>query len=209
MDDAVVASWARAEETLYAPLLADPPGYERVVRLVGSLAAYLRQTVGDIGGLIVASNRAIELVSEVMPEAALPWMPLEAAVQAACAIRYRELRVTMERNNRADLLRDAARSGTPWVRIVDPGSRVAARVAPALLVHMGSGLAIRCTTEMDPETGGARFVSTPVTVDLVTGDVVAGSSLGAGRSADSPDQRDADVLEWQRLMEVDSQRHVV
>jgi len=201
MSDAAVAAWARAEETLYAPLLADPHGYERVVRLVGALTTYLRQNVDDLDALVAASGRGAELVAEVMPDAVLPWIPLEAAVHAACAIRHRELRMSLERANRASLLAEAARSGSAWVRIVDPSSTVAARVAPALVVHVDTGAAIRCTTEMDPETGGARFVSCPVIVDPVTGDVLAASPLGPPRSASSPEAREADVREWQRLIE--------
>jgi hypothetical protein len=201
MSDAAVAAWTRAEETLYAPLLADTNGYERVVRLVGALTDYLRQNAGDLDALVAAGQRGAALVAEVMPDAVLPWIPLEAAVHAACAIRHRELRMTLERSNRASLLAEAARSGSPWVRIVDPGSTVAARVAPALVVHIGTGVAIRCTTEMDPDTGGARFVSSPVIVDRVTGDVLAEATLGPPRSASSPDARDADVLAWQRLIE--------
>jgi hypothetical protein len=202
VDGAVVAAWARAEETLYAPLLADPQGYERVVQLVGALATHLRQNVGDVDGLVAASNRGAELVAEVTPEAMLPWVPFEVALQAACAIRYRELRMAADRANRLFLLADAARSGASWVRIVDPGSTVVARVAPALIVHVGSGVAIRCTTEMDPETGGAVFVSCPVTVDRTTGDVLGpATALGPARNAASPEAREADVSEWQRLIE--------
>jgi hypothetical protein len=201
MSDAAIASWARAEEALYGPLLSDPNGYERVVRLVGALTSYLRREVDDLDGLVAAANRGAGLVGEVMPEAAVPWIPVEAAVHAACAVRYRELRMLTERANRAALLGEAARTGVAWVRIVDPGSTVAARVAPVLLVHPGRGLGIRCTTEMDPESGGARFVSAAVVVDPVTGDVLAPAGLGPERAAATPEAREADVLDWQRLIE--------
>lgn len=201
MSDAARAAWRHAEETLYAPLLSDPNGYERVVRLVGAVTAHLRQSVDDLDGLVAASNRGADLAVEVLPEAALPWIPLEAAVHAACAIRFREIRMATERANRASLLREATRSGEAWACIVDPGSTVAARVAPALVVHLASGIAIRCTTEMDPDTGGARFVSCPVVVDRVTGDVVAPSTLGPERAAASPEAREADIAAWQRLIE--------
>ncbi len=202
MTDAVVAGWAQAEDTLYAPLLADPQGYERVIGLVGTLAGYLRSHVNDIPALVAASARGAELVTEVAPDAALPWMPLEAALRAACAMRYREIRMIMQRDHRAATLRDAAASGAPWVRIVDPGSGVAPRVAPALLVHLRSGHAIKCATELDPDTGGARFTACAVVVDLASGDILGPLAMaGAERRAASPDDRDADVEELQRLIE--------
>ena len=203
MSDAVVASWAQAEDSLYAPLLADPRGYERGVQLVGTLAAYLRTHVSDIPGLVDASDRGAQLVAEGVPDASVPWMPLEAALRAACAMRYREIRMTMQRDHRAATLRDAAASGAPWVRIVDPGSGVAPRVAPALLVHLRSGHAIQCATEMDPETGGARFTSHPVVVDLTSGDVLGPLALAGApaRWVASLDDRDANVAELQRLIE--------
>lgn len=198
-----MATWAHAEDTLYAPLLADPQGYERVVRLVGTLAAYLRANVSDIPGLVAASERGAALVTEVAPDAALPWMPLDGALRAACAMRYREIQMTMQRDHRVATLRDAAASGAPWVRIVDPGSGVAPRVAPALFVHLPSGHGIQCATEMDPETGGARFTSRPVVVDLTSGDVLGPLDLagGTGWWAASLDDRDANVAELQRLIE--------
>ncbi len=74
-------------------------------------------------------------------------------------------------------------------------------MAPALVVHVDTGVAIRCTTEMDPETGGARFVSSPVIVDRVTGDVLGESTLGPPRAALTPEAREADVVDWQRLIQ--------
>ncbi len=201
MTDAVVAGWASAEDSLYAPLLADPHGYERVVNLVGGLIGYLRANVHDLAELVAASERGAALVAEVMPDAVLPWVPVEAALRAACAMRYREIRIDRERADRADRLREAAASGATWVRIVDPGSTLPARVAPSLLVHLASGMAIRCTTELDLDTGGARFVASPMMVDVTTGDVVGPlTQFGPPRSAESPEKREAEVTILQRLI---------
>lgn len=209
MSDAMIAGWSRAEENLYTPLLADPQAYEQVVRLVGALADYLREHVTDVAELAAASSRGAELVSEVQPEATLPWMPLADAVAAACAIRYREVRVLEARAHRAKALHEAGASGELWVRIADPHSRVATRVAPALLVRVGTGMAISCTTDLDPETGGVCFTATPVTVDPVSGDVLGPlDSVGPARSAASTDDRDAEVREMQRSIELYADRCV-
>lgn len=209
MSDAMIAGWSRAEENLYTPLLADPEAYERVVRVVGALADYLREHVFDVAGLSAASSRGADLTREVLPEADLPWMPLADALAAACAIRYREVRVLEARAHRANALQDAAASGQLWVRIVDPHSRVAARVAPALVVRVGTGMAISCTTDLDPHTGGVCFSATPVTVDPVSGDVLGPlDSVGPARSAASPDDRDAEVREMQRRIELYAHRSV-
>ncbi|HEX3425251.1 MAG TPA: hypothetical protein VHT30_03910 [Acidimicrobiales bacterium] len=209
MSDALIASWSRAEENLYTPLLADPQAYEQVVHLVGALANYLREHVSDVAGLAAASERGTGLVADVLPEAALPWIPLADAVAAACAIRYREVRVITAQAHRASALRGAAEAGETWVRIVDPNSAIAARVAPALLVHVRSGMAIACATELDPETGGARFTSSPVMVDPTTGDVLGPlETVGPPRSSASPEGRDADVVDLQHQIELDADRRI-
>lgn len=199
---AVVAAWAAAEESLYGPLLSDPPAYERVVTLVGILVDHLRRTVSDVPGLVEVGARGIELVAEVAPELALPWVPLDAALQAACAMRYRELLAAQQREDRRTRLAEASATGATWVRVVDAGSVAAAAVAPALVVHLRSGMAVRCTTEMDPATGGARFVSRPVLVDLSTGDVTGPlPEAGPEGEASSMPERDADVRRLQEAIE--------
>jgi hypothetical protein len=209
MSDAMIAGWSRAEENLYTPLLADPQAYEQVVRLVGALADYLREHVTDVAGLAAASSRGAELVSEVQPEAALPWIPLADAVSAACAIRYREVRVLEARAHRANALHEAGASGEAWVRIVDPHSHVAASVAPALVVRVGTGMAISCTTELDPGTGGVRFVAAPMTIDPVTGDILGPlESVGGARSATTPEGRAANVRDLQHDIELSIRRDV-
>ena len=208
---AVVAGWARAEEGLYGPLLADPHAYEQVVALVGALVAHLRTTVPDLPDLVAASRRGPALVAEVAPEQALPWVSLEAALRAACAMRHRELLAAQLPENRKERLAEAAASGATWVRIADAGSTAAPVVAPALVVHVASGMAIRCTTEMDEETGGARFRSRGVTVDLATGEVTDElADVGEALFAASVAQRDADVGQLQEEIErLDRRRRVV
>lgn len=201
-DRAVVAGWTAAEEALYGPLLADPQAYERVVALVGRLVEHLRVTVDDVPGLVAAGRRGAALAAEVDPEAALPWLPLVTVVGAACAIRHRELLVVEQQENRRAVLRDRVGSGARWVRIVDATSSVAPVVAPALLVHVPSGMGIRCTTEMDLETGGARFVASPVRVDLDQGDVIGPlDGVGGERSASTVADRDVQVVELQHAIE--------
>ena len=209
-DRAVVAGWGAAEEALYGPLLADPQGYERVVALVGAVVAHLRASVDDMAGLVAASRQGPALVAEIEPEAALPWLPLDAVVGAACAMRHRELLSVEQQQKRRRMLRDAQARGESWVRIVDAASSAAPVVAPAVIVHVPSGMAIRCTTEMDIDTGGARFVSSPVTVDLDSGDVI-GPLDGAGGERWSPTiaGRDEQVADLQRAIEaLDRQGHV-
>lgn len=201
-DRAVVAGWSAAEQTLYGPLLADPPAYERVVALVGVLVNHLRATVDDLSGLLTASRRGADLVAEVEPEAALPWLPLEAAVRAACALRHRELLVVEQQEKCKQMLGEAVAAGEPWVRIVDVASTAVPAVAPALIVHVPSGRSIRCTTEMDLDTGGARFVSSPVTVDLRSGEVIGPlDGVGGERSAPTLPAREAQISELQRAIE--------
>lgn len=209
-DRTAVARWNAAEDALYGPLLSDPQGYERVVGLVGAVVTHLRATVESVAGLVEASREGAALVARVEPEGALPWLPLDAVVGAACAMRHRELLIVEQHEKGKQMLRDAAHRGEPWVRIVDATSSAAPAVAPALVVHVPSGMAIRCTTEMDPATGGARFVSSPVTVDLESAQVIGSlEGVGGERSAPSVVQRDAQVAAFQQSIEaLDRQGHV-
>lgn len=210
VDRAAVASWNAAEDALYGPLLADPQGYERVVGLVGAVVTHLRATVESVADLVAASREGAALVAHVEPEGALPWLPLDAVVGAACAMRHRELLIAAQEEKGKQMLRDAAHRGEHWVRIVDATSSAAPAVAPALVVHVPSGMAVRCTTEMDPATGGARFVSSPVTVDLGNAQVIAPlEGVGGERSAPTVVERDAQVAALQQLIEaLDRQGHV-
>jgi hypothetical protein len=199
---AAVSSWTSAEESLYGPLLADRQAYERVVQLVGTLVDHLRVAAQDVPALLAASGRGADLVAEVAPEQALPWVPLEAALRAACAMRYRELLTIRKKADRVAKMTAASAAGEPWVRVVDADSVAAPVVAPALVVHLPTGRGISCSTEMDPETGGARFVSTPVVVDLVSGEVTGAlEAAGAPRAAASVAGRDEDVRTLQGVIE--------
>ena len=206
-----VARWATAEDTLYSSMMADPPTYERVVGLVGVLVDHLRAAVHDRPALVAASARQEALVAEVSPESVVSWIPAAMALDAACAVRNRELRAAAGQRKRATALADARHRGDTWVRLADDMPGMFGATAPVTLVHLASGAAIVCRTEMDPETGGALFIVEAALVDLDTGAVTGElSSVGPAHHATALAERDAHVNKLQGLLErLDSENHLV
>jgi hypothetical protein len=92
-----IARFAAAEARLYPMAMADTDGYERAIRLVSLLAADLRKTCQDVDALL---QRRVELISLLPGIAAtaklsLSGLPPETVVDAALALRYRELQAVL------------------------------------------------------------------------------------------------------------------
>jgi hypothetical protein len=92
----VLTRFTLAESRLYPMAMTDPEGYEHAVRLVGLAADVLRRECPDVDSVL---RRRDELVTR-LPELAeaddlsLRGLPADVLVDAACALRCREVPAT-------------------------------------------------------------------------------------------------------------------
>ena len=92
---AVLVRFTNAEDRLYPMAMTDPDGYERAITLVGMVADQLRQQCNDLESVL---RRRDELIAALPGLAAakgleLGGLPPDAVVDAASALRCRELQV--------------------------------------------------------------------------------------------------------------------
>lgn len=174
---AAARRWHEAEARLYAGLVTVPDLLEAAVELVGRLAAELRAVTADLASLHQMSEERDGLRAEAGCGPSLEALPIDTLIDAACAIRYRELRAEAARAERRDALRQAEADGATWlelprgpaVDLAGTSAGGATGVGGRLLVHLPSGRGVVAAVEQDPETGGTVFVSRAATVDVVTG----------------------------------------
>jgi hypothetical protein len=96
---AVLTRFSVAESRLYPMALSDPEGYQHVVTLVGLVAQELRECCPDLDSVI---NRRDELIAALPGLAAakqleIGGLPSDAVVDAASALRCRELQARSDR----------------------------------------------------------------------------------------------------------------
>jgi hypothetical protein len=91
---AVLARFTSAEARLYPMAMTDPDGYERAITLVGMVANELRQQCADLESVLERRNELIAALPGLADEKGLELggLPPDAVVDAACALRCRELR---------------------------------------------------------------------------------------------------------------------
>ena len=218
-DGRIIDDWSRAEETLYGSLMADPALYQSAVAVIGVVTTHLRAHVADGAGLLAAYRRGPDLVASVAPDM-VTWASPQRVLAAACAIRYRELLADQGRSRIFDAVLAAHADGDRWATIEpEQGSRPypAMTFGGGMLdgrtlngrtlngttrVHVGSGLGLTCSVEMDLETGAPRWVTRPIAVDVANGAMgERPAPLGEDRVAASPEAQRADVEALMALVE--------
>ncbi|HET7661341.1 MAG TPA: hypothetical protein VFK66_13210 [Oryzihumus sp.] len=112
-----MARFTAAESRLYPLALVDPAGYERAVAATGRLLTELRTSCPDIGAVLAQREPLVESLAAASGErpAELGGLSPETVVDAACAVRCREL-WARERARRAQHRVAAARAaGQEWL----------------------------------------------------------------------------------------------
>ena len=73
--------------------MTDPDGYQRAITLVGMVANELRQQCADLESVLERRNELIAVLPELADAKGLELggLPPDAIVDAASALRYREL----------------------------------------------------------------------------------------------------------------------
>lgn len=90
---AVLLRFTSAESRLYPMAMIDPDGYQRAITLVGMVANELRQQCADLESVLERRNELIAALPELAGAKGLELggLPPDAIVDAASALRYREL----------------------------------------------------------------------------------------------------------------------
>ena len=112
-----LARFTAAESRLYPLVLVDPAAYERAVAATGRLLAGLRARCPDIAAVLARRDPLVASLAGTAGEqpAELGGLSAETVVDAACAVRCREL-WTQERARAAQHRVEAARAaGQEWL----------------------------------------------------------------------------------------------
>lgn len=84
--------WRAAEDRLYPQLIGDPDAYQRVVELVGAVLGELRRHTRTVEDLAAVESQADAVLGALAAQrSAAAVVSGELLVQAACALRCREL----------------------------------------------------------------------------------------------------------------------
>jgi hypothetical protein len=168
MDDQrrVIERWQEAEAKIYPLVMVDAHGYEEAVVAVGSVVDLLRRQALDLDMLLTLAAEPEEVASR----AELGQLPgsLTAAtvVDAACAIRHRELEADVIAERWLGAVRSARRAAERWADVHDPASALGLLGVPELRVDAATGIGVHTTLTVDPNTAEQVLLLTPVQLDL-------------------------------------------
>jgi hypothetical protein len=177
----VLRSWDLAEARLFPLVMARPDLYERSVRMIGALAARLRETCPDVPALLAEHGRGAALAEEAGPEASALGIRPELIAAAACAMRYRELVTAGAAQRRLAALARARDQGLVWAVVEESGDEARAPYVPYQRVeaHVGSGRAVIVSIEPNETFSGATRRLDAGRLDLASGALEAGDPLGS------------------------------
>jgi hypothetical protein len=98
-----MARFTAAEARLYPMVMTDPAGYRLATTLVGLVANQLRRECADIPEVLAGRDALISRVPQLASDAGLSvgGLPLDVVVDAASALRCRELQAQAEERSGA------------------------------------------------------------------------------------------------------------
>ena len=153
-----------AEARLYPMAMTDPDGYQRATMLVGLVAIELRHSCADIATVL---DRRAELISRTPDLAAaaglaLGGVPVAAVVDAASALRCRELQAIGAVESLRNRIDAARASGVEWLTEEADPAEVMAGTYRRVETHVPTG----STLAMSIESGGGAAGPT-YTIELI------------------------------------------
>ncbi len=154
--------WGVTEDRLFPVALVDPDAYRRALSLVSLLLAELR----------VSTTTFDQLLSlDIDPQPLLQACPAEGAdrltLEAAFAVRGRELAAAAERDQRARDIASARCAGETWVDLEGSWDAVCHTGTRHTEMHLASGRALVAT--VDPYSGDGPHRLEVVVLDGDTG----------------------------------------
>lgn len=154
-----VARFTAAEARLYPLAVVDPAAYERGVTLTGMLLADLRDTCADVDAVLRRRSAMIRRLRDSTDEAGPGPVGLrpETLVDAASAVRCRELQKEQAARDVAAKVAAAREAGVEWlIEEPDPGSLFSGLYRRVEL-HVPTGTALVCTVEADGSGHAAAY----------------------------------------------------
>lgn len=181
--------WAESERRLYPLATTSPARYEQAVRLVRAVADELH-TVNSTSALLARWPDAPAVVTAAAGEHGLAVgdLPVEHIAGAAFSLRHGELVAAEHLQAQQEHIGEARDRGNTWVVLQERGSLESGLIDPyqAIEMHLGTGLAIVTTVEMDPATGGTSYVLATARLDPRTG-ALADADPGIADFTEHPD----------------------
>jgi hypothetical protein len=175
------ARWRAAEDRLFPVALVDPDGYRRLLSVVAALLQKLRASTTSFDHLLELDGHPAPLVAAACVAGAADRVALEAAF----AVRDRELMAAAERDRRTRAIAAARNAGATWVDLDGSWEAVCRTGTRHTEMHLASGRALVAT--VDPYSG-----EDPHRLEVVLLD----SDTGTPVEVTAQDQRFADRAIW-------------
>lgn len=174
------ARWRAAEDRLFPVALVDPDGYRRLLSVVAVLLQKLRASTTSLDHLLELDSHPAPLVASASVHGAADRMALEAAF----AVRDRELVAAAERDRRTRAIAAARNAGETWVDLEGSWEAVCRTGTRHTEMYLASGRALVAT--VDPYSGDPHRLEV----------VLLDSDTGTPVEATDQDQRFADRATW-------------
>jgi hypothetical protein len=175
------ARWRSAEDRLFPVALVDPEGYCRQLSVVAALLQKLRASTSSLDHLLELDSHPAPLVASACVGDAVD----RTALDAAFAVRDRELVAAAERGRRTRAIAAARNVRATWVDLEGSWEAVCRIGTRHTEMHLASGRALVAT--VDPYSGEHPHRLEVVLLDSDTGTPVETTDW---------DQRFADRATW-------------
>lgn len=168
------ARWRAAEDRLFPVALVDAHAYRRVLHVVSLLLDELRVSTTSLDQLLDLDADPASLLAALLDEPANRIQPAGSAggenrltLEAAFAVRDRELAAAAERSRRAAAIASARSEGATWVDLEGSWEAVQRTGVRHTEMHLATGRALVAT--VDPYSGDGPHRLELVVLDGDTG----------------------------------------
>lgn len=168
------ARWRAAEDRLFPVALVDPDSYRRALHVVGLLLDELRVSTTSLDQLLDLDADPAPLLAALPAEPANRTQPAGSAggedrlrLEAAFAVRDRELTAAAERSRRTAAIASARAAGEIWVDLQGSWEAVQRTGGLHTEMHLATGRAL--VASVDPYSGEGPHRLQLVVLDAHTG----------------------------------------
>jgi hypothetical protein len=154
-----LARFTAAEARLYPLAMTDAAGYQRATALVGVVLSELRQGSSTVGDVLQKRAELIAVLPDLASTAALGLggLPADAIVDAASAVRCRELQAASTAAARQERIAAARAAGEEWFCIEPDPDEVMAGIYRRLEMHLPTGATLITSIEAGPAGAGTSY----------------------------------------------------